>query len=78
MVTWIFFFLGVIWILPNSTLLGDCFHLAHGVASISFSFCPREANGLAHFFARTCYDSKTSYVWMDVLLNSYYLLYFMM
>ena len=47
---------------PNSALLADCFHLAHGVSSISYSFCPGEANGLAHFLARTCYDSKTSYV----------------
>ena len=54
---------------PNSALLADCFHLAHGITSISFNHCPREANGLPHFLARNCFESKTSYVWLDVTPN---------
>ena len=50
---------------PYADVLTDCFHLAHGIPAISFTHCPREANGLAHFLATHCYDSKTSYVWVD-------------
>ena len=54
---------------PNSAFLADCFHLAHGITSISFNHCPREANGLPHFLARNCFESKTSCVCLDVTPN---------
>ena len=51
---------------PHSAILTDCFHLAHGVPEISYRRrCPREANKVAHFLARCCYDSKIREEWID-------------
>ena len=50
---------------PYSGTLADCFHLSHGIPNISFAHCPREANKVAHFLARRCYDSKICEEWLD-------------
>lgn len=50
---------------PNAAILADCFHLTHGVPMFSFKHCTREANVWTHYLARFCYDSKTSYDWVD-------------
>jgi hypothetical protein len=55
---------------PYVPVLADCFHLAHVIPSISFPFCPREDNGLAHFLARYSYDHQTNYEWVDVAFLS--------
>lgn len=63
---------------PNSALLADCFHLAHGVTSISFIFCPREANGLAHFLLGPVMTRILAMFGWMLLLISYYHMYSMM
>ena len=54
---------------PYAPVLADCFQLAHAILSISFSHCPREANGLAHFLARFSFDHQTKYEWVDAAPN---------
>ena len=51
---------------PHSAIRADCFLLAHNIPGINFKHCPREANEVAHFLARRCYDSKICEDWVDV------------
>ena len=48
---------------PYSAIMANCFQIAHGISSIRFQYCPRKANGLAHFLARHAYDNNTMYSW---------------
>lgn len=50
---------------PYAATLADCFQLAHGVSSIRFQHCSREANNLAHYLARHAYDIQLMYWWDD-------------
>jgi hypothetical protein len=54
---------------PYTAVMMDCFQISQIIGSISFHFCPREANKVAHNLARLSFDSDTIY-WDGDLLSS--------
>jgi hypothetical protein len=53
------------WWNEASAVFADCVDLATSIGDVSFSHCPREANGVAHELARFCYSNCLSCNWID-------------
>jgi hypothetical protein len=43
----------------------DCNILSAGFTKVTFEYCPRESNSVAHELARVCYQSFNSCIWDD-------------
>jgi hypothetical protein len=43
----------------------DCNFLASGFSKVSYEFCPRESNSVAHELARNCFQTFNSCIWDD-------------
>ena len=48
---------------PYTTTLVECFAKAQTIDGISFEFCPREANQVAHHLAKHAYDNQLEFSW---------------
>jgi ribonuclease HI len=53
------------WWHESSAILADCVDLAFSIGSVSFQFCPREANQVADDIARFCFQNKITCTWDD-------------
>jgi ribonuclease HI len=53
------------WWNESSAILADCVDLASSIGSVSFQFCPREANQVADDIARFCFQNKITCTWDD-------------
>jgi hypothetical protein len=47
-----------------SAVFADCVDLMTQIGNISFKYCPREANEVAHDLARSCFLDKISCNWI--------------
>ena len=48
-----------------SATFADCIDLASLIGTVSFRYCPREANEVAHEIVRSCFTEKVSCNWVD-------------
>jgi ribonuclease HI len=48
-----------------AAILADCVDLTSLLNSVSFQYCPREANEVAHDLARDCFACKSSSSWVE-------------
>jgi hypothetical protein len=48
---------------PYTAILADCFQIAQRIGLISFQHCPREANKVAHNYARLYFESDRMLLW---------------
>ena len=48
-----------------SAAFADCIDLASLIGTVSFRYCPMEANEVAHELARSCFTEKISCNWVD-------------
>jgi ribonuclease HI len=55
---------GDIWI-PSTTILMDCFEIVQRIGSVSFKYCPRASNRVAHNLARFSFDANIVIAWDD-------------
>jgi hypothetical protein len=53
------------WWNESSAIFADCVDLIPSIGTISFKFCPREANQVAHEIARFCFSNNISCNWVD-------------
>jgi ribonuclease HI len=53
------------WWHESSAILADCVDLASSIGSVTFQFCPREANQVADDIARFCFQNKITCTWDD-------------
>ena len=53
------------WWGESSAVLADCIDEASMIGNVLFQHCPREANGVAHELARSCFIDKFSRNWVD-------------
>ena len=53
------------WWGESSATFADCVDLATLIGNVSFKFCPREANEVAHELASSCFIDKISCNWVD-------------
>jgi ribonuclease HI len=54
-----------VWWGESEAILADCVDLASLLNSVSFQYCPREANEVAHDLARDSFACKNSSSWID-------------
>jgi hypothetical protein len=50
-----------------TTTYADCFVNAEGIGKVEFHHCVRDCNAAAHEVARSCFNTKSSYNWVDEL-----------
>jgi hypothetical protein len=53
------------WWGENSAIYADCVDLATLLGNVTFKYCSREANGVAHEIARFSFSSRSSCNWVD-------------
>jgi ribonuclease HI len=53
------------WWNESSAIFADCVDRVASIGEVSFKFCPREANQVAHELARHSFSSKSSCTWDD-------------
>jgi ribonuclease HI len=53
------------WWNQSSAIYAECVDLIPSIGSVSFKFCPREANQVAHNIARFCFSNNISCNWVD-------------
>jgi ribonuclease HI len=51
------------WWNESAAIFADCVDLASNLETISFKYCRREANEVAHELARFCFINTSSYIW---------------
>ena len=56
---------------PYTATLVECFAKAQTIDGISFEFCPREANHVAHHLAKHAYDNQ-----LELIHHPFYCLMF--
>jgi ribonuclease HI len=57
------------WWGENSAIYADYVDLAALLGNVTFKYCPREANRVAHEIARFCFSSRSSCIWVDEPLS---------